>query len=76
MRLGLAALDAIDLASTCRQHPLTLQSVPPRIRGALRTALRAGLPLSVHPAGAEHEVRGLFCLAPAGSAHAAISRAW
>ena len=59
-------LDAVDLASTCRQRALTLQSVPRRIRGALRAALRAGLRLAVHPAGAEDEVRGwkLFCLAP------------
>ena len=66
MRLGLAALDAIDLQSTCRQRVLTLQSAPPRIRGALRTALRAGLRLAAHPACDEDAVRGwkLFCLAP------------
>ena len=59
-------LDAIDLPSTCRQLVLTLQSAPPRIRGALRTALRAGLRVAVHPACDEDAVRGLklFCFAP------------
>ena len=52
--------------ATCRQRVFTLQSAPARIRGALRTAMRTGLRLAVHPVAPEDAQRGwkLFCLAP------------
>ena len=66
VRQGLASLDAVDLQATCRQRVFTLQSAPARIRGALRTAMRTGLRLAVHPVAPEDALRGwkLFCLAP------------
>ncbi|CAE7212397.1 unnamed protein product [Symbiodinium sp. CCMP2456] len=66
LREGLASLDSICLQTACRVRALTLQSPPSRARGALRTALRAGLRLAVHPTCPEDEVRGwkLFMLAP------------
>ena len=64
--LGLEALDAVDLQATCRERVLTLQTAPTRVRGSLRTAMRAGLRLAVHPSCPHDEARGwkLFCLAP------------
>ena len=66
VRQGLASLDAVDLQATCRQRVFTLQSAPARIRGALRTAMRTGLRLAVHPVAPEDAQRGwkFFCLAP------------
>ena len=50
---GLASLDGVDLQDTfLHQRVLTLQGVPARLRGALRTALRAGLQLIADSAGA------------------------
>ena len=53
-------------ACKCRQHALTVQSSPARVRGAFRTALRAGLELAAHFSSLDDEVRGwkLFTLAP------------
>ncbi|CAE7224957.1 unnamed protein product [Symbiodinium sp. CCMP2592] len=46
--------------------PLAVSTAPARVRGCLRTALRTGLRLAVHPSCPEDEVRGwmLFCVAP------------
>ena len=44
LRAGLASLDDVSLEETCRVRVLTLQAAPQRLRGALRTALRTGLP--------------------------------
>ena len=48
------------------QRVLTLQGVPTRLRGALRTAFRAGLQLIADRESPVQELRGwkLFCLAP------------
>ena len=66
LRLGLASLDSVHLQSACRERTFTLQSSPARARGALRTAMRTGLRLVVHPTSPDDEVRGwkLFVLAP------------
>ncbi|CAE7314420.1 unnamed protein product [Symbiodinium sp. CCMP2592] len=63
---GLASLDGVDLQDTLQQRLLTLQGVPARLRGALRTALRAGLQLIADRESPAQELRGwkLFCLAP------------
>ncbi|CAE7683973.1 unnamed protein product [Symbiodinium sp. CCMP2592] len=63
---GLASLDGVDLQETLQQRVLTLQGVPARLRGALRTALRAGLQLIADRESPAQELRGwkLFCLAP------------
>ena len=66
IREGFAALDGVALPDCVRHRVLTLQSVPTRVRGALRTALRAGLQLIVSPHSPEDALRGwkLFMLAP------------
>ena len=66
MQIGLASFDAITLDVALRQRSLTLQGVPTRLRGALRTALRAGLQLIADRVSPQLELRGwkLFCLAP------------
>ncbi|OLP76330.1 132 kDa protein [Symbiodinium microadriaticum] len=63
---GLASFDAVDLQDTLHQRVLTLQGVPTRLRGALRTAFRAGLQLIADRESPVQELRGwkLFCLAP------------
>ena len=63
---GLASLDAVDLQDTLHQRVLTLQGVPTRLRGPLRTAFRAGLQLIADRESPVQELRGwkLFCLAP------------
>ena len=66
LRVGLASLDGIDLEATLRSRVLTLQGVPTRLRGALRTAMRAGLELISERTSPQLELRGwkLFLLAP------------
>ncbi|CAE6950253.1 unnamed protein product [Symbiodinium sp. CCMP2592] len=63
---GLASLDGVDLQDILQQRVLTLQGVPARLRGALRTALHAGLQLIADRESPAQELRGwkLFCLAP------------
>ena len=66
LRVGLASLDGIDLEATLRSRVLTLQGVPTRLRGALRTAMRAGLELISERTSPQLELRGwkLSLLAP------------
>ncbi|CAE7442537.1 unnamed protein product [Symbiodinium sp. CCMP2592] len=63
---GLASLDDISLRDEMRKRVFTLQTVPVKIRGAARTAMRAGLQLAADQASPEQELRGwkLFVLAP------------
>ena len=77
MRIGLAALDDVCLEDTFRCRTLTLQGVPARLRGALRTAMRTGLELISERTSPQQELRGwkLFLLAPRMLLHRAAGQA-
>jgi len=66
VRIGLTSLDDICLEDTFRCRTLTLQGVPARLRGALRTAMRTGLELISERTSPLQELRGwkLFLLPP------------
>ncbi|CAE7234973.1 unnamed protein product [Symbiodinium sp. CCMP2592] len=76
MRLGLAALDDVCLEDIFRCRTLTLQAVPARLRGALRTAMRTGLELVSERTSPQQELRGwkLFLLAPRMLLHRAAGQ--
>ena len=66
IRAGLASLDAVPIEEVLRQRVLTLQAVPARLRGALRTAFRTALQLIHDRPSSQQELQGwkLFLLAP------------
>ena len=66
IRAGLASLDAVPIEEVLRQRVLTLQAVPARLRGALRTAFRTALQLIHDCPSPQQELQGwkLFLLAP------------
>ena len=77
VRIGLTSLDDVCLEDAVRCRTLTLQGVPARLRGALRTAMRTGLELISERTSPLHELRGwkLFLLAPRMLLHRSAGQA-